>query len=129
MIVVPAIGGLLVGFAALRLPAGTGQPPQLGHALELTDAPADASTTRTRGQAAAGMVLAGAISLVAGASIGPEMPMLGAALIAAALVAPRLHWPAGESPLIRSCPHGFVGGQILIGFETRRAKYKCRWAC
>ncbi len=113
VIAVPLAGGLLVGLAALRLPAGTGEPPQLGHALALADPPGDEHAARTRGQAAGGMVIAGAISLVAGASIGPEMPMLGAALIAAALVAPRLHWPAAEAPLVRSSAVAAVVGGIF----------------
>ncbi|MBM2822071.1 MAG: ion channel protein [Thermoleophilia bacterium] len=78
---VTTLGGLTVGILLRVVPGKGGPSPAEGHGIGLEQVPASH---------AAGMVLVSLVSLVAGASLGPEAALLAVALAVGTVLADRL---------------------------------------
>jgi len=78
---VTTVGGLAVGLLLLVVPGHGGPGPAQGHGIGMEQVPASH---------AAGMVLVSLVSLVAGASLGPEAALLAVALAVGTVLADRL---------------------------------------
>jgi H+/Cl- antiporter ClcA len=80
-VAVTTLGGLAVGILLRVVPGRGGPSPAEGHGIGLEQVPASH---------AAGMVLVSLVSLVAGASLGPEAALLAVALAVGTVLADRL---------------------------------------
>lgn len=68
VLAIPIVGGFLVGCAVRYMPGGGGPPPAAGHGIGGDD--------HESWRALPGVVIASMLSLMAGASLGPEAPLL-----------------------------------------------------
>jgi H+/Cl- antiporter ClcA len=112
VLVIPIIGGLIVGLIIRFAPGRGGPEPAAGHGLG-GDAHESAGYLP-------GVVVASLVSLVAGASLGPEGPLVTIVGGLATLTAVRLRLPAEASRLmtisgISSLTSGVFGSPLAAG--------------
>jgi H+/Cl- antiporter ClcA len=112
VIAIPVIGGFLVGCCVRFLPGGGGPPPAAGHGVGGDDS--------EPWKAIPGVIVASILSLAAGASLGPEAPLLTIVGSSAALIAARAHMPAEVARLlnvsgISSLIAGVFGSPLASG--------------
>ncbi len=112
VIAIPTIGGVLVGLCIRYLPGGGGPEPAAGHGL--------GGDEHEGLRGLPGVVLASVISLVAGASLGPEGPLVSIIGGLATWVALRLRLPDQMGLLlslsgVSSLTAGIFGSPLASG--------------
>jgi H+/Cl- antiporter ClcA len=112
VVAIPTIGGILVGLCIRYLPGGGGPEPAAGHGL--------GGDEHEGLRGLPGVVLASVISLVAGASLGPEGPLVTIIGGLATWVALRLRLPEQMGLLlslsgISSLTAGIFGSPLASG--------------
>lgn len=112
VLAIPTIGGLLVGICIRFLPGGVGPEPAAGHGV--------GGDAHEGLRALPGVLIASIVTLVAGASLGPEAPLITLIGGLATIVAIRLHLPEPVARLLNlsglsSLIAGIFGSPLASG--------------